>query len=162
MTKQKGVLKRLSGCAVVNRICNGISDGPAKSAASCIVHVHVAKGCLSDSFLHSPQTSHMDRSNLFSRGATPPNPQQHQNFQQNSNNNAPNTIDALFQSISVPSPDRHIIDSHSVDNNTFEAAQDDQPTATDRQSALLSLIGRQPQPQLQQPPQSKKSSARKY
>lgn len=74
----------------------------------------------------------MDRSNLFSRGSTPPIPSKF----------PPSNIESLFQSIP---PDHTLID------NTFEVAADDQ-SAADRQSALLFSIGttaRQPQPQSQ-------------
>lgn len=104
---------------------------------------------------------------LFSRGSTPPN-QFHQQFPpaQQSNNPSPNNIDALFQHISAP------VDQHpqqqqqgqqstqGADNTASSAPVTpvvpltDDPlvpspsasvsTASDRQSALLSLLGGPP------------------
>ncbi|KII88712.1 hypothetical protein PLICRDRAFT_110617 [Plicaturopsis crispa FD-325 SS-3] len=95
---------------------------------------------------------------LFSRGATPPQPRNNPNYPQvHSHNSSPNQLESLFHNLSAPSSLPHLTGPggssafiHSDPGTPVSFQSEDAPsssisapnnTATERQSALLNLLG---------------------
>jgi hypothetical protein len=149
--------------------------------ASCIHRVFVV---VSPCFVHLYLTRRpMDRNmpQLFSRGPSPPL-QSHQPYSNQglTHGSSPNQIDSLFQNLSSSSSQRDSSDTYgnsepatpvmSLADESISSTSVQGVTTTDRQSALLNLLGSvsartgaaaaqsQPQPQPQPQPQSQSQS----